>query len=154
MRGRKPTPTYLQVVAPASKRKRAPRDGAPAAACDSLPHPPAYLSPIARERWLELAPELARLNLLSTLDRDTFAAYCLAYAAMVAAERELATLATLVVDKAYGSSPHPLVSIARHARQEVSRLAAEFGMTPNSRSRLRASALPTDDKDPAKRFLG
>ena len=47
---------------------------------------------------------------------------------------------------------NPLVGTANKAMSDMVRYAAEFGMTPSSRSRVRAN-LHDDEKDPADQFF-
>ncbi|WP_407165737.1 P27 family phage terminase small subunit [Bradyrhizobium sp. ORS 111] len=46
---------------------------------EECPEPPHHLRGYTREAWCELAPELHRLNLLTTLDLGPFSVYCAAY---------------------------------------------------------------------------
>src|SRR5262249_33490061 len=44
------------------------------------PRPPKWLQGLARSKWKEVARELSAAGILSTLDLDTLAAYCVAFA--------------------------------------------------------------------------
>ena len=91
----------------------------------------------AREAWLRLAPELHRLNLLTVLDVGAFSAYCWAYARWQQAEEALQRSGELTIKTAKGHPRvNPLVRIASQAMDDMRRIGAEFGLSPNARSRL------------------
>jgi P27 family predicted phage terminase small subunit len=122
-----------------------------------LPDPPPELSADAREEWQRIAPRLLAAGMLTTIDRAALAAYCQAYGAWVMAERVLATVPSdaqrLVIQTKAGNLIHnPLFSIASKARSDMVRFAAEFGMTPSGRSRVRAN-YHDQGTDPADEFF-
>lgn len=99
---------------------------------DSL-EAPQWLDPLARAEWEVVAPVLAKLGLLSSVDRAALEAYCRSYSQWRAAEKAL--------DKAKQSGrPYSLyreqvidtVRLAERMRHYLS----EFGLTPVSRMRL------------------
>src|SRR5215813_4818923 len=57
----------------------------------AIPDVPAHLSAEAKAEWERLAPELARLGLLSRIDRGALAGYCEAWSDFVDATRQCAT---------------------------------------------------------------
>jgi P27 family predicted phage terminase small subunit len=54
-----------------------------------IPEPPDHLSETAVKEWRRMAELLARLHLLTFLDRAAFSAYCTVYARWVQAEEAL-----------------------------------------------------------------
>ena len=102
--------------------------------------PPAWLDPVAKAEWRRMRSRLERLDLLTPADRATFAAYCSAYSALARAEKFLNSPAaggSFHYETAGGAlKPWPEVAIANAARDQVRKLAAEFGMTPAERSRV------------------
>ena len=104
---------------------------------EQCPEPPEHLTGHAREAWLRLAPELHRLNLLTVLDVGAFSAYCWAYARWQQAEEALQRSGELTIKTAEGHPRvNPLVRIASQAMDDMRRIGAEFGLSPNARSRL------------------
>ena len=103
---------------------------------EQCPEPPEHLQGYAKEAWLELAPELYRLNLLTVLDIGPFSAYCCAYAHWRLAEESIARLDSTVTTTKNGQRVHPLVRIASQAANDALRFGAHFGLSPNSRLRL------------------
>jgi P27 family predicted phage terminase small subunit len=97
---------------------------------------PPELSPIARQEWDRIAPELAAAGRLTPFDRGPLAAYCAAYAIWVEGMDALQRYGTVM------KSPngHPVqslyLSIVNRQVEIMVRIASEFGFTPASRSRL------------------
>ena len=105
----------------------------------------------AREAWLELAPELHRLHLLTILDVGPFSVYCVAYATWRRAEDALARESALTMATAEGHQRvNPLVRIRSQAMNDMLRYGAAFGLTPSGRLRLSGMNPPT----PPSKFDG
>jgi P27 family predicted phage terminase small subunit len=106
---------------------------------EMLPEPPSFLSVDAVNEWWRVVPELRALGLLTVLDVQPLAAYCVAYSHWIAAEQALAQMAAedsnfngLMITGSTGSRmANPLVKIARNAAADMLRFAGEFGMTPH-----------------------
>ena len=146
MKGRKPKPLALRVlhgkaVDQASDAYPRPRR--------VLPRCPEYLTDEAAKCWRRLARELYDAGLLTVVDRDALAAYCVAYARWRKAEEQIAKNTEIIRTKpkldAEGNQvggeniiQNPWLSVANKAQEQMSKLAAEFGMTPSSRSRVKA----------------
>ena len=114
---------------------------------ETLPEPPSFLPTDAVNEWWRVVPELRALGILTVLDVQPLAAYCMAYAHWIAAEQALAQMAAedqdfkgLMIKGSTGAYlTNPLVKIARIAAADMLRFAAEFGMTPRARSYLDAA---------------
>lgn len=100
-----------------------------------VPDCPAELGPVARREWDRLAGELAKLKLLTQLDRAALAAYCGAYA-LWAEATEAIQFGTMVKSPSGFPIQSPYVSIANRQAEIMMRIASEFGFTPASRSRI------------------
>jgi P27 family predicted phage terminase small subunit len=119
---------------PGKRRVRVPPEPTRTEQC---PEPPEHLQGYAKKAWLELAPELHRLNLLTVLDVGPFGAYCWAYARWQQAEEALQRSGELTIKTAEGHPRvNPLVRIASQAMDDMRRIGAEFGLSPNARLRL------------------
>lgn len=127
-RGRKPKPTALKVLAGESADRINDRE-------PSIPpgdhEAPAWLGGTARALWGELEPVLSEAGVVSAADRLGLALLCDAY------ERSR--------DKDESANQR------RHARNELIRLMIEFGLTPSSRSKVKAIEKAKDD---LAEFLG
>jgi P27 family predicted phage terminase small subunit len=86
---------------------------------DECPSPPRHLNGYAREVWLELAPKLHRLNLLTVLDVGPFSAYCTAYAHWQQAEEVLQRSGELTIKTEGHPRINPLVLIASQATRKA-----------------------------------
>jgi P27 family predicted phage terminase small subunit len=104
----------------------------------SVPEAPVFLSGHALEEWHRIVPELHRMKLVTLVDINSLAAYCLAYERWRTAE-ELAKVRGLMVQTRGGPfRVNPLVGLAERAAAQMVRYASEFGLTPASRSRITA----------------
>lgn len=107
---------------------------------------PEWLEPAAREEWERLAPQLAAIGLLSVADLPAFAAYCTEFAIFRRAGEELATR-----PKARLKAQAQLIGARRKAAAEIRKWAAEFGLTPSARMRIKVA--PEKPTDPLSKFL-
>ncbi len=159
-RGPPPKPTRLKILeGNPGRRPISDREPAPKAATPALP---AWLSKEAKAEWKRIVPELRRLGLLTLVDRAALAAYCQAYAELASLtqllDEEGRVLDVDVFDKAgavTGSKKqaHPAARLQRDAFGRVKQFVTEFGLTPASRTRVRAPE-PERDADPFEVFLG
>jgi P27 family predicted phage terminase small subunit len=150
-RGRKPTPTHLKLVnGNPGKRAINKREAKPPLA---EPTPPPHLSDDAKVEWGRVMAHLLRCGLMSEIDRAGLAAYCQAYGRWVQAERALDAAGKVDPMKTGGLLTtttngnivqSALVGIANTALALMMKAAAEFGMTPSSRSRINVE--PNDDQ--------
>ena len=109
-----------------------------------VPEPPPFLTGYAADEWWRTAPELHRLKLLTVLDVQVLAVYCIAYARWRTAEGALAHMAErdaqtsglLIKSQGGDAMQNPLVGIARRAAADMVRFAGEFGMSPAARARI------------------
>jgi P27 family predicted phage terminase small subunit len=126
------------------------------------PNCPEFLDEAAKLKWKELAPELERLGLLTTVDGDSLAGYCQAWAEFRQATETLQKegrhirvggMPVVPVDDEGGEKPmewrggqhqsHPAVAQQRTAWAAMVKFGSLFGLDPSSRSRL-----TVDDKQP------
>lgn len=136
MRGRKPGARTLQVLegGPGNRGpKNAPRPKRTLVA----PPPPAFLDPVARDTWKTMAPQLAGLGLLSALDLDPFAAYCVARSDWIGYLAAISKLKSRIMKTPNGGfQQHPLIGMANRAAREMERRGEQFGLGNLTRSRL------------------
>jgi len=140
MRGRHPKPTRIKALTGnPGKRPLNPHEPRPEPA---LPECPAELSPLAKQEWMRLTAELAKLNLITHLDRGALATYCGAYALWAEAMGQIQKFGTMVKSPTGYPIQSPYLAIANRQAEFMMRVASEFGFTPASRSRI--SAPPPD----------
>jgi P27 family predicted phage terminase small subunit len=139
-------PTHLKLIRGNPGKRAIPAEPEPEIP-ESMPEPPPFLAPYARDEWWSVGPRLVRLGLLTVVDLQVFAAYCQSYATWRTAvetfnamgERD-ATTGGLLVKRVSDGNPmrNPLVAIAANAASDMVRYAAEFGLTPLARGRIAA----------------
>ena len=157
--GRKPRPTNLKLIAGTDRADR--RNDAEPKPAPALPAPPAFLSDEAKAEWTRTADQLYQLGILSKIDRAALGAYCQAYGRWEQAERALARMAErdavthgMMIKTTNGNAvQNPLLGTANKAMADMMRYAAEFGMTPSARARIKAEPLGEED-DPAQKYFG
>ena len=150
MKGRKPKPVVLRVIHGSAAVERAnaelPRPRR------VLPRCPSHLTGEAEKCWHRLARELYDAGLLASIDRDALTAYCAAYARWRKAEEMLAKTGEVILTNTRSETSedgtvtnsggnlvqNPWLAVSNRALDQMTKLAQEFGMTPSSRSRVKA----------------
>src|SRR5438128_161686 len=139
-RGPKPTPTNvlkLRGTARASPTRNEPPPG------PRVPRCPGWLDDQAKHCWRQLVPELVAMRVLAVVDRNALARYCTLWSRWKAAELFLQKHGSVYTLKGEDGSVRcvqqfPQVAIAHRLALALSRMEAEFGMTPSGRARIQA----------------
>ena len=133
--GRRPKPSAIKrLEGNPGKRKLNDREPQPE---KTAPPCPEWLEPDAKEEWNRLSSHMEELGILTEVDMAAFASYCQAYARWKRAEEELTTLGRTIVKTNSGYWQQvPQVAIAQSYLKIMTKAAAEFGLTPASRSRI------------------
>ena len=134
VRGPKPKPTTVKKQA-GNPGHRSLNDSEPQFN-PALPDPPAHLTESAVLEWNRVAPQLFTARVLTDADKASLAAYCQAYADWVDAREALRTHGFTIITEKGNIIQSPWVGIANKAMNNFVRIAAEFGMTPSSRTRV------------------
>lgn len=114
----------------------------------------------AQAVWREYAPRLDRLHFLSTLDRYTFAMFCIYAAEFVLANKDVldkghSVMVTTIAGSRKGKGQtagnqmprrNPSLDVRDHAADMMLDLAAKFGFTPLDRLRLIREGARFDDE--------
>ena len=150
MRGRKPKPIELRVLhGTAGERARSgvPRPRRVQHRCpDYVPEGP------ARDEWKRLVGDLYDAGLYTAVDRNALGMYCVVFARWVDAEAKVTENGGPVVKTKDGNViQNPFLSVANRALEQLNKMAAEFGMTPSSRTRVRAELPNVGRKEPEAR---
>ncbi len=106
---------------------------------NALPPCPRHLSIEAKREWRRMGGELARMGVVTVVDRAALAAYCQAWSRWVDAEGQVARLGTIVKTANGNLIQNPYLAVANRAMEQMAKLATEFGMTPSSRSRIQVA---------------
>jgi len=138
-RGRKPKPPALRVV-DGNTRKRAPVESPELP--PGIPACPAHLDAVAEAEWNRIAPLLSDRGILSEADAGILAAYAQAYGLWKQASEKLS--ADTQVVKSPGGYPiqNPWLAIANRHRKDMVAYAAELGITPAARGRVKGTEKP------------
>ena len=135
MPGPKPKPTALKILQgnPGHQKLKAhepkPRP--------ILPDPPPYLSETARKRWNELVPELDYSGVLTRIDGDVLAGYCMAYADIVTLTKLIARRGRVYTVGTNGAvSARPEVAMLNRAKDDIRKFGAELGIGAASRTKV------------------
>lgn len=149
MKGRKPLPANVKRLRgtdqPCRMNKLEPNPGT-----DCIV-PPVRLSEKAMEHWDKTVETLTAANMITNVDAQALAAYCVNFTtwhdAIVEVDKEGA-----VITGASGipqRSPHLIV--AEKALVSMMKFLTEFGMTPSSRTRVNV-VKEKEDKNPFSKF--
>ena len=149
MAGRRPKPTNLKLLhGNPGKRPIGPNEPKPAV---EIPSVPDHLNEVAKLEWNRVGEKLARLGLVTELDRAALAAYCCEYARWVEAEEALKKTGTVVRSPNGYPILSPYWTVSNRALEHMKSFLIEFGLTPASRARL---SVTTHAEDPFDKWLG
>jgi P27 family predicted phage terminase small subunit len=151
-RGRKPKPTAAKKLAGnPGKRALNEREPQPRIAPEIVA--PSNLDSDARVKWDELVAELYPAGLLTTIDVDSLAFYCILYSRWKKAERIVREKGEVIKTTNGNIIQNPYLAIANRALTQMGKIAAEFGMTPSSRTRIAAQP-PDEESELEQRLFG
>lgn len=166
MRGRKNLPTVLKLLK-GNPGHRPPPEDEPKPE-PNIPKCPKHLDKEARQEWNRMVKELESLGMLTNLDKAVFALYCQTYSTWAQASRQIQekgmvfttapstrTLKDGSVKVSGGGLPivNPYFSIADKAKEQMMKALIEMGMTPSSRSRVKATPPPKEAENKKERFF-
>lgn len=115
-----------------------------------IPEPPGFLTDRALEEWHRIAPILESMGLLSKVDSMALAAYCAAVARLWLAEEQLKVEGLTVTNERGRRIKNPLVDVANAAAKQISMFASQFGMSPSTRSGVKA--MQPEKENPLAKF--
>lgn len=148
-RGTKPKPTNLRLLH--GDRKDRINTAEPVTR-DGLPACPDDVSDEVRDIWNYTLEQLTPMRVATPADRDALLAYCEAVALHREASRIIAAEGIVTTGTMGGQVRHPAVQVQRDAATMIRSFAGEFGLTPSSRSTIKA-APDSGEKRDAERLL-
>lgn len=152
MRGRKPTPTALKLIA-GNPGKRALNAHEPQPRAD-LTQAPHWLTDRQRTTWQDVV-ELAPPGLLKDIDASVFTVWVVAYDLYQEASDRLSQTGMLIKAPNTGvPMQSPYLAIVNKQAQIMMKAAAEMGFTPASRSRVVIKQNGTKAGDPWNAIAG
>lgn len=154
-RGPKPLPSALKQARGTYRPDRA-------APCEAVPTGkpscPAWLSMDAKKEFRRLVRQLSGMGLLGAIDQNALVRYVDTWVRWRQAQQLMEKSGILSIlkgpdGKVSKVKPSPLVAISRSLAEQLSRLEADFGMNPSSRSRINVSMPAGFDDDNTERFF-
>jgi P27 family predicted phage terminase small subunit len=144
-RGPSPTPTPLKLLRGETRPSRVNR--AEPQPIDRLPAKPGDLDDAADAVWDHVMAEFGHTGVIKASDTDVLRMYCEAVARYQEASRLLTRSGPLVKGaRANEFVKNPLHQVVRDNAMLVRQLAGDLGLTPSSRSGLRAEPAPVVGK--------
>ena len=156
-RGPRPTPTPLLKLRGSRRGELNPNEPELTGYTES-PSAPVWLLENAQAEWDRVVSALIRCRVLRSVDEQILAAYCQAYARWREADEWLTKNgSTVVLRDKDGLVKYvqqvPQVAISRAERTAMLKAAAELGLTPAARSRVRADSADESPADPLEALL-
>jgi|SRR3990172_8314970 len=145
MRGRKPIPTHLKVIA-GNPGKRSINTAEPEPR-KKTPGCPKHLNGAAKAEWRSVSRKLARYGLLSEIDGAALAGYCDAYGRWAEASVQLQKFGMIMKGTKSALIQSPYLVIVNRALDQMRSFLVEFGMTPSSRSRMTVAGAKEESLD-------
>ncbi|MBF4014832.1 phage terminase small subunit P27 family [Burkholderia pseudomallei] len=133
MPGRRPTPTALKLVRGNPGKRPLQRNEPRPSLNVTMPD---WLSPDAAKHWPAIAEQLHQVGLLTAIDVTALGLYCEAFARWKDANARIVKYGTVIKSPNGYPIQSPYLAIANKAHEQMTKLLAEFGMTPSSRSRV------------------
>jgi P27 family predicted phage terminase small subunit len=107
----------------------------------------------ATKEWQRLAPMLRRCRQITEADRAALIALCLSWSRYLEATTRVRKLGMITPSRNGYPMQNPYLAIAKGALVECTRLWAELGLTPSSRSRVKVDGDgPGPEGDPFSEF--
>lgn len=142
MTGR-PLPTNLKVFKGTNQKCRTNEDE-PQPLNDNIVMPE-HLTKKAQKQWIHIVDQLTAAGIMTNIDQDALELYCEAYSKWRDANDKLNKHGMVVKAPSGYPIPSPFLSIANKAFEQMRQMMIEFGMTPSSRSRIKAEPKKQDN---------
>ena len=151
MQGRKPKPTAVKLLS-GNPGKRAINHSEPRPQV-VLPSAPDHFGNDEKNKWISVVQDLHPLGLVTSVDKDALAMYCVIYVRWLKAERMVREKGEIIKTAAGNIIQNPYLAIANRALDQLNKLGTEFGMTPSSRSRVKVE-LPNAESELEEMLFG
>ena len=143
MKGRKPTPTPLKLLHGNPGKRPVNKDEPVSELLPADYPPPDHIDGIARDCWVQMVALLSGSRVITELDLHSLELYCTSYKTYREAQDSIAKTGPIVKSPKSGYPVQsPFFAIANKAHEQMVKLAAEFGLTPSSRSRVKTVSAP------------
>ena len=105
---------------------------------------PAGLTENEKKHWKTIASDLEKAGILTILDTQALRLYCRAYAGWIDANQKIDEYGPVIKGKS-GPSLSPYFRLSDKYFHQMLAILREFGMTPSSRTRIKADKDQPDD---------
>lgn len=150
-RGPPATPTNILEMRGSKRAKQ--RKGEPKPKVGA-PAPPAWLATTAKTEWTRVVAELVTLGVVTALDRQVLATYCQAVADVERLTKRVRREGEVITGAMGGRVKNPRVMILKEAYDRMLTAERELGLTPASRTRVKADPQSEKDKGGLAGFIG
>jgi P27 family predicted phage terminase small subunit len=113
-----------------------------------VPKCPTHLDDRAKKEWRRLVPILMQMRVLTEADGIALGNLCQTYSTMVRAQEKLNEAGILYKAPSGYVMQSPLLAVVNTCIETINKLSREFGPTPAARSRIYASPMESEAKDP------
>jgi P27 family predicted phage terminase small subunit len=149
--GPAPLPTQEHILrGNPSKKKLEPEKEPNAILLTELPDPPTFLGQYGTAEWYRTGPILVMNRLLNEGDLQVFQAYCMNVELLVQSQLDMQKNGLTIIGQR-GRIKNPAVVSFGQATTAIRGFAAEFGLSPSARSRIK---LPSEETDPLGLLMG
>lgn len=138
-----PKPTALKLVQGNPGKRPLNLDEPKPQMVDSM-DPPEWLDDDARKKWLDVCPKLIRMGVLTEVDGDALAGYCIAWSRMKLAEKDIDEYGLTLENKTGSMVKNPAATAYDEATKQLRAFGDLLGMSPAARTRLHANIKPKD----------
>lgn len=139
VRGKKPVPVPIKELNGNPGKRPLPDEPQPDRCIPAMPE---FLPEEVQRLWFEYAPKLEELGLLTAVDGMSLAFLLLHYHFAAETVAIITRDGLVRTDENGADRKHPLFQVMRDNSMAYLRYAAEFGLTPSSRSRINVAAKP------------
>ena len=147
--GRPPKPAHLRLLQ-GNPGKTPIKDDMPEPELLTSAVPPEYLSKVAKAKWVETVPMLARNNVFSEMDVPLLALYCEAFADWMDCRKQFELNGKVSTAESGYQSVSPYVTIERQCHKVMMDCMSIFGMGPSHRTRISVDATTPHGKKATK----
>ena len=154
IQGAKPKPTRMKELAGTLKAHRVNPDEPEPPVLERTPPCPMHLTGEARKAWRRLSRQLKDMGVISAIDLDALEAYCVVFDRWREAEKELRKTGPVIVNpQTNWFEPSPYLRVVDNCLKQMRAYMTELGITPSSRSRVRAIKPKEETGDGIDKYL-
>lgn len=143
--GPKPKPTALKRLGPKSHHVQNNDEPLPEH-LSRVPPPPNWMGKEARAEWKELAGQLYESGVLTRVDLDALAHFCLIFGRWRNAERHISKEGEITTTPNGYPQQNPWLAIANKCIGQMASIGSEFGLSPSARTRVKANPPAEENK--------